>query len=115
MCEIDIIVNIKHDASNTSRVINKLDAEFVANGLGRANNIDIEHNTNELGGAENNTDADLDTNKLGGANKTVDAEHNMGGLNGANKTIDTEHNMSEANNTPNVDKANNEEKEAKIC
>ena len=44
----------------------------------------------------------------------MDVDLNVGGLGGVDKNVNTEHNISEANNTPNIDGANNAEKEAKV-
>lgn len=56
----------------------------------------MEHNAGESGRINNNIDINLD-------------------VGGFDKNVDTEHNASITNSTPDVDKANNIEKEAKMC
>ncbi len=64
-------------------------------GLSRANNnIDKEYDVNKSGRADNNMDASLDVDRLGQANKNPDTKYDASG----------------ANNTPDVDRANNLEK-----
>lgn len=75
----------------------------------------MEHDTNELGKIKNNIDINLDMSRLSGVNKNIDIKYNAGGLDKVDKNIDIKYNMSETNNTPDVDKVNNVEKEIKVC
>lgn len=92
-------MDIEHNTSDTSKVINKSEAKFHINGLDKTkNNINMEHNGSELSGANNNIDADLNIIELGRTNENVDIEHNVGG----------------ADNTPDANWAHNIEKKGKI-
>ncbi len=66
---------------------------------GRANNnVDMQYNVDDTSGIINKPDVNFD----------------VGRLDGVDKTLDTEHNASGADNTLDIDRANNTEKEAKV-
>ncbi len=83
------------------------------------NNVDTEHNASDSDRANNNAntgnaDTEYDVSKSDGANNNTDADFDAGKLGKTDKNVNTEHDVSGANNTPDIDRANNVKKEVKV-